>query len=203
MIFILFVALIIHADGIQLQNTTTATESAIKNPYSPRDHIVNPHDFSYILNPGYSVCNDSNSDLFVLVYVHSGPGNYQRRIVIRETWATRSLFSEMRLIFMMGKSLDANQMKAIQYENEIYRDIVQEDFLDSYKNLTYKGIMALKWVSKFCPNTKYILKVDDDIVVNTFTLLNHLKYLHKHKADARKGTILCLLWTAMIVMRDK
>ncbi|CAF0833343.1 unnamed protein product [Adineta ricciae] len=202
MIFILFIALIIHADGTQLQNTTTTTESPIKNPYSPRDHIVNPHDFLYILNPGYSVCNDSNSDLFVLVYVHSGPSNYQRRIVIRETWATRSLFPEMRLIFMMGKSLDANQMKAIQYENEIYRDIVQEDFLDSYKNLTYKGIMALKWISKFCPNTKYILKVDDDIVVNTFTLLNHLKYLDKHKVDVRKGTILCLLWTAMTVMRD-
>ena len=104
---------------------------------------------------------------------------------------------------MMGKSLDANLMNAIQYENEIYHDIIQEDFLDSYKNLTYKGIMALKWVSTFCSNTKYILKVDDDIVVNTFTLLNHLKYLDKHQVDARKGTILCLLWTAMIVMRDR
>jgi len=181
--------------------TKTTTISSITNPYHPRDHIVNPHDFSYIQNPGYSVCNNSNSSVYILVYVHSGPTNYQRRVVIRETWATRTLFPDLRLVFMIGKSLDNNIMKAIEYENEIYRDIVQEDFIDSYKNLTYKGIMALKWISIYCSKTKYVLKVDDDIVVNTFTLTNHLKFLDKHNPN-KQSTILCLLWQAMGVMRD-
>jgi hypothetical protein len=198
---LLLIVLFIHIDISTSQNNTTKVTS-IKNPYEPRDHIVNPHNFSYILNPGYSVCNNSNSPVFILVYVHSGPSNYQRRIVIRETWATRTLFSDLRLVFMIGKTLDKNLMKAIEYENEIYQDIVQEDFIDSYKNLTYKGIMALKWISIYCSNTKYILKVDDDIVVNTFTLINHLKFLDKHYSD-RQNTILCLLWQAMIVMRDR
>ncbi|UJR22761.1 hypothetical protein I4U23_025793 [Adineta vaga] len=201
--FFLFIILILHVDRIFSQdNSTTTVVSSIKNPYEPRDHIVNPHNFSYILNPGYSVCNNSNSGIFILVYVHSGPGNYQRRVVIRETWAARSLFPEIRLVFMMGKSTDENLMKAIKYENEIYHDIVQEDFIDSYKNLTFKGIMALKWISIYCSNIKYILKVDDDIVVNTFTLFNHLRYLDKNNPEGQKGTILCLLWTAMMVMRD-
>ena len=103
---------------------------------------------------------------------------------------------------MIGKSLDKNIMKAIEYENELYQDVVQEDFIDAYKNLTYKGIMALKWISTYCPHTKYVLKVDDDIVVNTFTLLNHLKFLDKHDPN-KHGTILCLLWHAMGVMRDR
>lgn len=180
----------------------TATAALPINPYQPKDHIVNPHNFSYILNPGYSVCNNSNYPVYLLVYVHSGPTNYQRRVVIRETWSTRTLFPDLRLVFMIGKTNDDNIMKAIQYENEIYRDIVQEDFTDAYKNLTYKGIMALKWISVYCSQTKYVLKVDDDIVVNTFTLLNHLKFLDKHEPN-RRGTILCLLWQAMGVMRDR
>ena len=41
--------------------------------------------------------------------------------------------------------------------------------------------MAMKWLSQYCTNAKYILKVDDDIIVNTFTLLRHLKSLNSHK----------------------
>ena len=182
--------------------TTTTTLVTLLNPYSPKDRIVNPHNFSYILNPGYTVCDNNNSSVYMLVYVHSGPSNYQRRIVIRETWATRTLFPDLRLVFMIGQTLDKNLMKAIEYENEMYQDIVQEDFIDSYKNLTYKGVMALKWISTYCSKTKYVLKVDDDIVVNTFTLINHLKFLDKHTPH-RENTILCLLWQAMGVMRDR
>ena len=182
--------------------TTTTGLSTLINPYSRKDHIVNPHDFSYLLNPGYTVCDNNNSSVYMLVYVHSGPSNYQRRIVIRETWATRTLFPDLRLVFMIGQTLDKNVMKAIEYENEMYQDIVQENFIDSYKNLTYKGVMALKWISTYCSKTKYVLKVDDDIVVNTFTLLNHLKFLDKHTPQ-RENTILCLLWQAMGVMRDR
>lgn len=189
----------------QGENPTTknaSTTSPVLNPYRPQDRIVNPHNFSYILNPGYSVCDNDNSSVYILVYVHSGPSNYQRRVVIRETWASRILFPELRLVFMIGQTLDKNVMKAIEYENEMYRDIVQEDFIDSYKNLTYKGVMALKWISTYCSKTSYVLKVDDDIVVNSFTLVNHLKFLDKHTPN-RRNTILCLLWQAMGVMRDR
>jgi len=204
-IFFLLILIFLYIDICNSQNSSnniSTTVDSIKHPYQPSDHIVNPHNFSFILNPGYSVCNNSISPVYILVYVHSGPTNYQRRIVIRETWSTRILFPDLRIVFMIGKSLDKNLMKAIEYENEIYQDIVQEDFIDSYKNLTYKGIMALKWISIYCSQTKYILKVDDDIVVNTFTLIKHLKFLDKHYSD-RQNTILCLLWQAMIVMRDR
>jgi hypothetical protein len=202
---LLLILIFIHIDISTSENkssTSTTTVAPLINPYAPRDRIVNPHNFSYIINPGYSVCNDSNSAIYILVYVHSGPTNYQRRIVIRETWATQTLFPDIRLVFMIGRTIDKNIMKALEYENEIYQDIVQEDFIDSYKNLTYKGVMALKWISTYCAQTKYVLKVDDDIVVNTFTLINHLKFLDKHHPN-RQNTILCLLWTAMMVMRDR
>lgn len=37
--------------------------------------------------------------------------------------------------------------------------------------------MALKWINDYCKNAKFILKTDDDIIVNTFALINHLKLL--------------------------
>jgi hypothetical protein len=196
MLFVCSQILISFSLNISSQQATSS------NPYYRHTSIVNPHDFLYILNPGYRTCHGNQTDVYLFVYVHSDPVNYQRRTVIRETWATQTLFSHLRLVFMLGKVNDDRRMRAVAYEYELYDDIVQEDFLDSYKNLTYKGVMALKWISIYCSKTKYILKVDDDIVVNTFTLMNHLKYLDKH-VTKREQTIFCLLWQAMDVIRDR
>lgn len=59
-------------------------------------------------------------------------------------------------------------------ENKLHNDIVQENFLDTYKNLTLKTIMGLKWVSDYCGNASYAMKIDDDVVVNPFFLLKYL-----------------------------
>ena len=180
----------------------TSSTTTTDHPYRRQSTIVNPHPFNYILNPGLTICP---SNLYLFVYIHSSPSNYQRRNLIRETWAQKSLFPETRLLFMMGKVNDESVMQAVAYEYEIYRDIVQEDFFDSYKNLTYKGLMALKWISIYCSQVNYVLKVDDDIMVNTFTLINHLKYLDKHENQMKKAQnkIFCLIWEAMEVMRDR
>lgn len=53
--------------------------------------------------------------------------------------------------------------------------------------------MAMKWLSQYCKNAKYILKVDDDIVSNIFILLRHLKSLEVHSRIKEK-TIMCLVW---------
>lgn len=167
--------------------------------------IVNRHDFNFILNPGREICyNNESKDLLVLIYVHSAPDNFKRRVAIRETWAKHSIFKNIRLVFMLG--LNKNNLKVqqlIRLESNVYNDLVQEDFEDSYKNLTYKGIMSLKWISNYCPIAKYILKIDDDIIVNTFTLLRHLNSLQKHDITRdKKRTIMCLVWDRMIVQRD-
>ena len=192
-----------HGDTVLTTETSTAAATTkITNPYLPRAYIVNPHDFSYILNPGYSLCNSTDSPVYLLVYVHTAPKNQQQRSIIRETWATRALFPELRLVFMIGDTPDREMMKTVAYEYETYRDIVQENFIDSYKNLTYKGVMALKWISTYCSTARYVLKVDDDMVVNTFTLIKHLKALDEHRQH-NGDTIFCLVWQMMKVMRDR
>lgn len=60
-------------------------------------------------------------------------------------------------------------------ESRTYGDILQEDFTDSYMNLTLKSVMALKWTSTHCQQAQYLLKTDDDIFVNVPTLLTYLQ----------------------------
>jgi beta-1,3-galactosyltransferase 1 len=161
---------------------------------------VNPHDFHYIINPT-KVCADN--DIFLLTYVHSAPAHYKRRMVIRETWGhpRNNPDIKIRVVFILGFSDDKNLQDAVHMESDMYGDIVQEDFLDSYRNLTYKAIAGLKWISKHCSNARFILKTDDDIFVNIFSLVAHLRSVFAKSAVPNK-LLLCLVWYHMKVVRD-
>lgn len=124
-------------------------------------------------------------------------------MVIRQTWGNPKYYADtpIRVVFIMGVVLsDVEAQKALEFEHEQYHDIVQEDFIDAYKNLTYKGIAGLKWISTYCNHTKFVIKSDDDIFVNMFTLLRHLKSMDSHNKD-NKGLLMCLVWNNMPVMR--
>ena len=100
--------------------------------------VVNKHDFEFILNPQKQICQEDKS-LFLLIYVHTTPVNLKRRISLRETWTKRSMFRDIRIVFMMGSALDQKTNELVKLEHAVYNDIVQENFHDSYRNLTYKG----------------------------------------------------------------
>ena len=59
-------------------------------------------------------------------------------------------------------------------ESKITDDIVVENFLDTYSNLTLKSIFMLKWLNDRCSNAKFVLKVDDDVFVNPENLMKML-----------------------------
>jgi beta-1,3-galactosyltransferase 1 len=125
-------------------------------------------------------------------------------MVIRQTWGNPKFFPDtsIRLVFVCGQNSDnsPSAQAALEFEAEQYGDIVQEDFHDSYKNLTYKGIAALKWISLYCRHAKFVLKTDDDIFVNMFTLLRHLNSMD-HYGVQNRNLLMCLVWYHMTVMR--
>ena len=104
----------------------------------------------------------------------------------------------MKIVFILGRTegsipeLDA----ALLHENAAHKDIVQEDFLDTYRNLTYKAIAALKWISTYCNDSKYVLKSDDDMIVNPFTLMYYLE------RKVNNEHIMCHLYGIERVNRD-
>ncbi|XP_017011010.3 beta-1,3-galactosyltransferase 1 [Drosophila takahashii] len=88
-----------------------------------------------------------------------------------------SLKASIRIVFILGRrnwdSLLENE--AVASEAEKYNDIIQENFMDTYNNLTIKTVMALKHISQSCVNsTAFYFKCDDDTFVNIPNVLHFL-----------------------------
>ncbi|RWS15674.1 Beta-1:3-galactosyltransferase 1-like protein [Dinothrombium tinctorium] len=142
--------------------------------------LLNLKDFRFVLNNNR--CNKSanggfDDSVFLIIFIHSAPNNFKKRLAIRETWGNESNFvnDKIRVIFTLGIVFDPSVQQSIERENAEYKDIVQGNFVDSYRNLSYKHVMGLKWVTYYCQNTKFVFKTDDDIFVDIFQLMFYLK----------------------------
>jgi hypothetical protein len=135
---------------------------------------------AFYLNPLIDECQTTaNEPLTLLALVIIAPELAQRRAVIRNTWANtntqliQSRF-DLRVVFIVGLS---DQQQLIEREFFLYNDIVMVDFLDSYYNLTKKVMTAFKWATEFCPNARHLLRINDDVIVNTRQLIRFFKNL--------------------------
>ncbi|XP_044760642.1 beta-1,3-galactosyltransferase 5-like [Coccinella septempunctata] len=122
-----------------------------------------------ILNP-----NQCNSSTFLLILVHSSPGNFAKRRLIRRTWGKKKK-NRFLVLFALGTLEHPKFQKRIHRENKIYKDLIQGSFIDSYKNLTYKHVMLFKYVIYHCEQAKYVLKTDDDIFINVEAVVSFLE----------------------------
>ena len=76
-----------------------------------------------------------------------------RRHLLRHTWLKSTLLErelnlKTRVLFFVGRPVNISTQMLIQYENELYQDIVQSSFVDTYKHNTYKVMSYLRWVGK-------------------------------------------------------
>ncbi|KAI5634878.1 galactosyltransferase domain-containing protein [Phthorimaea operculella] len=108
-----------------------------------------------------------------MVVIFSALRNTRNRAAIRETWGKQ--WDCVKVVYLVGTTDDPEVNQMIQEENVEHRDIIQGNFVDTYRNLTYKHVMALKWAAYNCPKAKYVVKTDDDLVVNTTRLYEVLK----------------------------
>jgi hypothetical protein len=151
------------------------------------------NDFS--LNPSHKLCYKKN--IILLAMVSISIDKFSTRSLIRATWSNRLLVPNLRVIFLVGSSYNMTLNDKIKEEFKLYGDIVRENFLDTYRNLTLKTIMGIRWASKYCENAKYIMKLDDNILLNSYNLVKFLE-----KKVFRKNTFLCKTWQNAAVRRD-
>lgn len=141
--------------------------------------------------------NVCSRDVFTLLLVHSGGGkNYAaRRSTIRQTWGSvRDIGSRhLALIFILGYSGPILQQK-IAEENDKHHDIVQGEFTDHYRNLSYKHVLGLRWASHFCSHANYVIKLDDDVFLEPYNAVRFLEGWTKKSTD--KNVIPCRLWNS-------
>ena len=139
-----------------------------------------PYNFSFLIEE-QSACQRSTASphsgqVVLLIAAYTAPADWQRRQVIRQTWGNSTFLSSMAsiLVFPLGRTLDSDIAARVQHESKTYKDIIQGDFVDSYRNLSYKGILTLQWASRFCSEARFLLKVDIDVFPNIKALVPFL-----------------------------
>nr|XP_054755280.1 beta-1,3-galactosyltransferase 1-like [Lytechinus pictus] len=143
--------------------------------------IITPHNFNMILNEPNKCKNEEGNDspVFFLVLIFSLQRNSLRRNAIRRTWGSPKDIKGKHIVtlFLLANDTTFKNGSSVEQESMQYKDILMEDFTDTYKNLTYKTVMGVKWASTFCPNANFIMKTDDDMYVNYVNIISHLTNL--------------------------
>lgn len=153
-------------------------------------NITGVRDFAFIHTLHYDfIINNPNtcgSGHFLLVAVMSAPGNLRERNAFRKTWSSVTWYNGQRIrtVFVLGKRSDnIGVQRAVYEENQRYRDIIQLNFSDYYRNLTLKTVLTLRWVITHCRDVKFVMKTDDDMIVQykpIVGLLTHLSYTQNY-----------------------
>ncbi|KAJ8278655.1 hypothetical protein COCON_G00057210 [Conger conger] len=124
-----------------------------------------------------------SADVFLLLVIKSSPWNYDRREVLRKTWAKERLEGGawIRRVFVsgtVGAGIEKRKLnKLMRLENREHGDILQWDFNDSFFNLTLKQVLFLEWMERRCPRIRFLLNGDDDIFANTDNMVEYLQSL--------------------------
>ena len=134
--------------------------------------------FPYIINEPHKCAKDRAASFLVLL-IATEARKVEARNAIRQTWGNESVAPALGFIrlFMLGKNdgeLGLLQQRMLVAESQRHHDIIQQDFLDSYKNLTIKTLMGMNWVAMHCPQASYVMKTDSDVFVNTEYLIYKL-----------------------------
>uniref|UniRef100_A0AAV2JF32 Hexosyltransferase n=1 Tax=Knipowitschia caucasica TaxID=637954 RepID=A0AAV2JF32_KNICA len=81
-------------------------------------------------------------DIFLLLVIKSSPEGFERRQVLRQTWAEERNYR--------GKPIRRE-------EGRTYGDLLQWDFTDSFYNLTLKQLLFLDWFQTRCRRCHFLM----------------------------------------------
>ncbi|EZA56538.1 hypothetical protein DMN91_001866 [Ooceraea biroi] len=167
-------------------------------PQSSEANLVHFQALNEVLTKSSSstrvIIEPSCNATFLTWIVTSYAGDASARSALRRAYAAEELRAlEIRRVFLLG-TLDADAERkthvtqsALVDESRRFGDILQGDFLDTYRNLTRKHLMGLRWAVSNCRSVRYIMKMDDDIVVNLYGVLDKL---HTVEENSLAGYVL-------------
>ncbi|KAG0718691.1 Beta-1,3-galactosyltransferase 5 [Chionoecetes opilio] len=159
-------------------------------------------DFAYVINN--DVCD--SSAVFLVIIVHTHPARSKERDVMRRSMPSEDLEElGMRRVFLLARAEWGDQPQysktpqwSIEEENQEHRDIVQGNFKEHYHNLTYKHVMGLQWTARYCPQAKFVFKMDGDIAVDMYQFRDRLR----SRYPERQNLILGLMQVEARPVRD-
>lgn len=121
--------------------------------------FVQPNQFTAKIEP-----RNVSKSLLITCFVMSAPQNARSRSAIRKTWG-----KHIKPVFLLGIG-ENETMIQVEQEAKKFDDIIVEDFIDSYFNLTVKTAFAMKTFLRHFMMSKYFMKIDDDVYLNVGNL---------------------------------
>ncbi|TRY97833.1 hypothetical protein DNTS_014965 [Danionella cerebrum] len=163
-------------------------------------HVAYPRNYKFLIDQS-DICEEQKP--YIVIVVPVPPWDVDARNGIRNTWgAERVVEGKVVLVlFLVGLNSgdDAETLQRQLYnENLQYKDILQSNFQDSYRNLTIKTMVMMEWLSKKCQQASYAVKVDADVLLMMKNLINMLVSLSTIKTNYMTG----LVWYESPVIRD-
>lgn len=123
-----------------------------------------------------------SGDVDLLIVVKSVIEQHDRREAVRRTWGKEHTVRGKRVktLFLLGTPAPGkdskNLQKLLEYEDRLYGDILQWNFMDTFFNLTLKEVNFLRWFDIYCSNVPFIFKGDDDVFVNPTNLVDLIDF---------------------------
>ncbi|XP_064643406.1 beta-1,3-galactosyltransferase 1-like [Lineus longissimus] len=135
----------------------------------------------------------------LLIAVITAPKYFDRREAIRKTWGgIVKTNPRIKVLFFLGVTLAPGFDEGkLWEESTVHHDMVQLNYSDTYEELTFKSISIVHWVGKFCEHALYVLKTDDDALVNVENMMTSLTNAHLKHDDF----IMCYVWKGAHVIR--
>ena len=163
------------------QHLTVTHYTGLKGELVLSNQVGNEHDFRLCSKPQLAACSHNSRSrrlLPLLVIVQIAPDRFRQRTVIRETWAkaSNSQHTNLSVFFAFGWASDSKINKQVAEESALFSDILQEDFTDSYNNVTLSVIAAFKWAAENCVNAQHVLKVKLKITFGRTPITKHYNH---------------------------
>ena len=108
----------------------------------------------------------------LLILVKTAAGNVVNRNVYRSTWANAKYLSKFDMPIVHSFLIGTGQFPSgkipekLMTESKEHGDIIFEDFIETYRNNTFKTFGGFKWALEVGPKFEFLLMIDDDIYLS-------------------------------------
>lgn len=175
-------AMISEYDGeINITALNQIRKLLIKLEIHAAKNLPNEFSFKFVVTPKREICTRNIS---AVVLIASAVRNWDRRAAIRATWGSVVtdhhwppdvyVKENISIVFVTALDKNINYDQMLLKENEIFGDILTVNYIDSYRNLTLKSLSILKYASENCLHVPFIIKSDDDVLLDVPYLMETL-----------------------------
>ncbi|KAF7688270.1 beta-1,3-galactosyltransferase 1 [Silurus meridionalis] len=180
------------------EKTEVPTNQDPTSTVAQPDHEAYPRNYQFIIDEP-DICKQRKPFLVLMVPV--APQQLEARNAIRSTWGNESVVQGKNVIvlFMLGlngEEDEAKQLERLIPESRQHHDLIQSNFLDTYKNLTTKTMVILDWLATRCPQASYAMKIDSDMFLNVENLMSLLLMENTPKENYITGMV---MWNRPVV----